>query len=70
MTAAYMTDKAIAETEEMFRVRRRAVVLLDIIAAEFASDPMSVRCFDSRIVEEAIAVSKQLKRFDSKGILV
>lgn len=47
--------------EERFKLERRAVELLDIIAAEFESDPMSVQCFDGRIVAEAISTSKRLK---------
>ena len=39
-------------------LKLEAVRLLDIIAAEFASDPTSVQCFDLRIVEEAKTVSK------------
>ena len=35
-----------------------AVRLLDIIAAEFVSDPMSVACFDLRIVDQAKKVSE------------
>jgi len=38
-------------------LKLEAVRLLDIIAAEFSSDPMSVQCFDLRIVEEAKKVS-------------
>lgn len=30
-----------------------AFTVLDIIVAEFKSDPMSVQCFDLRIVERA-----------------
>jgi len=33
---------------------RRAWQLLDLIVAEFASDPVSTQCFDARIVKEAI----------------
>lgn len=41
--------------------QRRAEVVLDLIVAEFTSDPMSVQCFDKSIVDEAIAVVKELK---------
>lgn len=57
-----LTPKAEREMEERFKLERRAVELLDIIAAEFSSDPMSVQCFDLRIVQEAIAVSARLKK--------
>ena len=29
-------------------------VILDLIVAEFTSDPMSVQCFDARVVQRAI----------------
>ena len=34
-------------------LKLEAVRLLDIIAAEFSSDLMSVQCFDLRIVDQA-----------------
>lgn len=45
------TTKAIEQIERGFALKREAVALIELIAAEFASDPMSVQCFDSRIVE-------------------
>ena len=60
--SAYLTPKAEREMEEVFNLRRRAVELLDIIVAEFESDPMSVQCFDLRIVEESKIVIKRLKK--------
>lgn len=56
-----MTKKAEEELELKFNLQRRAEELLEIIVAEWESDPMSVQCFDLRIVEEAKAVSKKLK---------
>jgi hypothetical protein len=35
-----------------------AETILDLIAAEFQSDPQSVQCFDLRVVERAIELSK------------
>lgn len=37
--------------ERRFAAQREAEVLIDLIAAEFRSDPMSTQCFDLRIVE-------------------
>ena len=37
--------------------------LIDIIAAELASDPMSVQCFDPRIVERAKRAAKIHRRY-------
>jgi hypothetical protein len=48
--------------ERRFTLQRRAVQLLDIVVAEWQSDPMSVQCFDLRIVREAIEVIAELKR--------
>ena len=39
--------------------------LIDIIAAEFESDPMSVQCFDLRIVERAKKAAKTHRRYRS-----
>lgn len=43
------------ETEDKFRNDDEAHALLDLINAEFKSDPMSVQCFDLRIVERVAA---------------
>ena len=62
----YMTDKAVRETEERMKVELEAFELLDLIVAEFNSDPMSVQCFDLRTVELAkyvVARLKELKPF-------
>lgn len=45
------TRKVEASMEARFDALREAEVLLDLIDAEFRSDPMSVQCFDLRIVE-------------------
>ena len=44
-----------SDEEEMFRV-------LALIVAEFRSDPMSVQCFDERIVQRACAVVDKYSR--------
>lgn len=38
---------------------KEAFTLLDIISAEFRSDPMSVQCFDLRIVKRANELTKK-----------
>lgn len=45
----------------------RAWRVLDLIAAEFSSDPMSVQCFDLRTVEEAKAVVAERRRLERRG---
>jgi hypothetical protein len=46
-----LTKKAEDEIEASFDNQREAFRLLKLIDAEFQSDPMSVQCFDLRIVE-------------------
>lgn len=50
-TEPRLTDKAAAQLEADFDNYDEAFALLDLIDAEFRSDPMSVQCFDSRIVQ-------------------
>lgn len=45
----------------------RAWKVLDLIVAEFASDPMSTQCFDLRTVKEAKAVIADRKRLERRG---
>lgn len=65
-----LTDKAVREIEEGFKLQQRAWEILDIVVAEWKSDPLSVQCFDLRIVEEAkrlIARRKVLDKTDWTG---
>lgn len=57
-----LTEKAVKEAEERFKLQREAEALLAVIVAEWETDPMSVQCFDLRIVESAKRVSKRLKQ--------
>lgn len=41
---------------------QEAMRLLDLIIAEWESEPMSVQCFDLRIVNEAKALVSEWKR--------
>jgi len=41
--------------------------VLDIIAAEFKSDPMSVQCFDLRIVDRAKKVIEEIRELNTKA---
>jgi hypothetical protein len=43
-------------------------IILDLIVAEFESDPTSVQCFDLRIVERAIQLNREHKE-KSKNII-
>lgn len=42
--------------------------LINIISAEFESDPMSVQCFDLRIVERAIKAANLHRRYEDASI--
>lgn len=44
------------------RLRDEALVVLDVIAGEFKTDPQSVACFDLRTVQKAIAISDEYQR--------
>ncbi len=50
-----LTRKAEEAMNKSFENEKEAWVLLDLINAEFQSDPMSTQCFDSRIVERVKA---------------
>lgn len=60
MGAAVLTEKAVRETEELFRLRREAITLLSLVVAEWTSDPTSTACFDMRIVMRSQEVLKRI----------
>ena len=60
----YLTDIAAREIEEGFALNKEAWKLLDLIVAEWNSDPQSVQCFDLRIVERAKTAVKRRKEID------
>ena len=45
---------------EEYKLLKEAARLLDLVVAEWRSDPMSVQCFDLRIVKQAKEVMAQL----------
>ena len=60
----YLTQKAQKEMEMFFQARLEAIELLKLIVAEWESDPLSVQCFDARIVKrskEVLALIDNLK---------
>jgi len=58
---ARMTVEEERRIEERFDLQREALGLLEVIVAEWDSDPMSVQCFDLRIVARAKQVAKRLR---------
>lgn len=69
MARNLLTPKAEAEIERMWKLRKDAVRVLGLIAAEFRTDPQSVQCFDLRVVEEAKAVVAELEKLEAKHAL-
>ncbi len=55
------TDKASRQMREQQDADDRVWQLMNIICAEWKTDPQSVQCFDQRIVEEAIALVNRRK---------
>lgn len=59
----YLTDARIKQLEKRFELVKRALVVLDLVAVEFKTDPQSTKCFDSRTVREVITVNDELKLY-------
>jgi hypothetical protein len=58
-----LSPKAEREIEASFENTREAFRLLDLIDAEFRTDPQSVQCFDLRIVERVRKCVESRKEF-------
>ena len=58
-----LSDKAQREIEDSFHNDAEAHKLLMLIDAEFRSDPMSVQCFDLRIVQRVRECVEKRARF-------
>jgi len=58
-----LTAAAEREIEDSFRNNAEAHELLDLINAEFQSDPNSTVCFDRRIVDRVRLCVARRKRF-------
>jgi hypothetical protein len=56
-----LTPKAQRQMEARFQAEREALEIFDLVVAEWKSDPMSVQCFDLRLVERAKLVAATLK---------
>lgn len=60
-----LTKEEARAVEARFENDREAHVLLDLINAEFQSDPTSVQCFDLRVVDRVktcVLLNKKLQR--------
>lgn len=64
------TPQAERMLTDNFKNTEEAFVLLDLINAEFQSDPMSTQCFDLRIVERVKWCVARRKHFEAMGPFV
>jgi hypothetical protein len=51
-----LTREARADLDRRFEIDHRLMEIMGLVIAEWESDPMSVQCFDLRIVAEARAL--------------
>lgn len=58
MTQSYKFDIDLGPGPEEIRYQK----CLSLIVAEFKSDPMSVQCFDKRIVDKAIQLVEEYEK--------
>lgn len=65
-----LTPQAAKELEESFELTSRAWELLDLIVAEWKSDPVSVACFDKRLVDLAIKTVARRNELKAKNPLI
>lgn len=59
---AYMKPSAVRDLERKWKLEREAIHILKLVVAEWKSDPMSVQCFDLRIVEKGTKIIEQLDK--------
>ena len=63
MTRHRLSDHAIRAIENSFRNDEEAHFLLDLICAEFMTDPRSTECFDARIIDRVKACVASRKQY-------
>ncbi len=64
MSNRMLTPEGERAIEELWKLRREAIQILNGVVAEWKSDPMSVQCFDERIVRRAREVCERIKELD------
>ena len=57
----YLKESAMRKAERRFVIDARLMEIMGLVVAEWGSDPMSVQCFDLRIVEEAKSLWEERK---------
>lgn len=65
----FITSAYERELEHSFDNDREAHALLDLINAEFKSDPTSTQCFDARIVERVHRCVSNHKQFMERNLM-
>lgn len=66
-TIPELSKKEYERIELIFKLKAEGLKLLGLVVAEWESDPMSVQCFDLRVVNRAKAVIKELIKLDPIG---
>lgn len=64
-----MMMNPLRNTADLFGIdnQHEAFVLLDLINAEFQSDPTSVQCFDLRVVDRVKQCIERRKQLERRG---
>lgn len=62
MSDARLRPEVARAIERGSEIERRLVEIMDIVVAEWSSDPQSVACFDLRLVDEAKNLIKEYKQ--------
>lgn len=70
MSQIMMKARTMRLMDEMFKNDIEGRELLDLVAAEFSSDPQSVQCFDLRIVERVRLWAAREKRYREMGLRI
>jgi hypothetical protein len=55
--------------DPLYELEKRAIRALDLINVEFTTDPMSVQCFDLRLVKEVGDIVAEQRRLELAGRL-
>lgn len=59
---AILTERAQRQAERRFEIDDRLLHIMGHVVSEWSSDPMSVQCFDLRLVNEAKDLWEERKR--------
>jgi hypothetical protein len=63
-----LTASAQQAIEENFKNTQEAFMLLDLINTEFQSDPNSIACFDTQIIERVKRCVARKKAFEATSV--